>query len=138
MPFTPILLLPGNATIVVQVGNNGVLDLSGNGSNSFYSTFTTTVSTDTIPPAVVMVTPQNGATGIALNTAVVLTFSKSLNRSTINYNTFGLLVNGGQAGFPAGISADNRVVTLTGGTLPPATTVAVVVTNGVQDLSGNA
>src|SRR5258708_14826837 len=117
---------------------NGVLDLSGNGNNFFESTFTTAAGTDTTAPTVVMVTPANGATGIGLNAAVVLAFSKSLNRNTINGNTVGLLVNGSKLGIGINVSADNRVVTLNAFTLPASSTVTVVATTGVTDLAGHA
>jgi YD repeat-containing protein len=134
--FTPVSPLPGNTQIVVFV--NGVLDLSGNSNNFFESTFTTGAGTDTTAPTVLMVTPANGATGIGLNAAVVLTFSKSLNRNTINGNTVGLLVNGSKLGIGINVSADNRVVTLNAFTLPASSTVTVVATTGVTDLAGNA
>src|SRR5258708_3724728 len=117
---------------------NGVLDLSGNGKNFFESTFTTAAGTDNTAPTVVMVTPANGASGIGLNAAVVLSFSKSLNRNTINGNTVGLLVNGSKLGIGINVSADNRAVTLNAGTLPASSTVTVVATTGVTDLAGNA
>jgi len=134
--FTPISPLPGNSTVIVQV-NLGLLDLSGNTSNSFYSTFTTGTGTDTTVPVVTMVTPQNGATGVGPNAQVVLTFSKSLNPSTINANNLALLTNGSAVGTGISISADNRVVTLNG-SLPVASTVTVLATSGVTDLPGNA
>src|SRR5258708_33591560 len=91
---------------------NGVLDLSGNGNNFFESTFTTAAGTDTTAPTVVMVTPANGATGIGLNAAVVLTLSKSLNRHTINGNTVGLLVKGSKLRIGIQVSADDLVETV--------------------------
>jgi hypothetical protein len=134
--FTPASPLPGNTLIFVEV--NGVTDLSGNGNNFFESTFTTGAVSDTTAPTVLMVTPGNGALGIGLNAGVVLTFSKSLNRNTINSNTVGLLVNGSKLGIGINVSADNRVVTLNAFTLPASSTVAVVATTGVKDLAGNA
>jgi YD repeat-containing protein len=134
--FTPLSPLPGNTLIFVVV--NGVTDLSGNGANFFESTFTTGAATDTTAPTVLMVTPGNGSTGIGLNAAVVLTFSKSLNRNTVNGNTVGLLVNGSKLGIGINLSADNRVVVLNAFTLPASSTVTVVATTGVTDLAGNA
>jgi methionine-rich copper-binding protein CopC/phosphohistidine phosphatase SixA len=134
--FTPVSPLPGNTLIFVVV--NGVTDLSGNGNNFFESTFTTGAGTDTTAPTVLMVTPGNGATGIGLNATAVLTFSKSLNRNTVNGNTVGLLVNGSKLGVGISVSADNRVVVLNTGTLPASSTVTVVATTGVTDISGNA
>jgi len=140
LTFTPLSPFPGNATISVAVNYDGVLDLSGNKSPGFGSSFTTAVSTDTTPPTVTMITPQNGATGIGWNAPVVLTFSKSLNPSTINTNNFGLLVNGNRLAISISRSADNRVVTLSapGAVLPSAAAVTVVATSGITDLSGNA
>jgi hypothetical protein len=139
--FTPLSPLPGNTLISVQV--TGVSDLSGNNLFEFCecffaSSFTTAAGTDTTVPTVLMVTPNNGATGIGLNAAVVLTFSKSLNRNTINNNTVGLLANGSRLGGGISVSADNRMVTLNAGTLPASSTVTVVATPGVTDLVGNA
>lgn len=133
--FTPLSPLPGNSVINVAV--NGVLDLSGNSNVSFQSSFTTGAGVDATAPTVVMVTPTNGATGIGLTT-VVLTFSKSLNPGTITNSTVGLLANGSNL-FPAiSVSADNRVVTLNVNTLPASSTVTVVATSGIMDLSGNS
>jgi large repetitive protein len=133
--FTPVSALPGNTLIIVEV--NGVTDLAGNGNNFFESTFTTGAGTDTTPPTVLAVTPGNGASGIGLNAGVVLTFSKSLNRNTINNNTVGLLVNGSKLGIGISVSADNRAVTLNAFTLPASSTVTVIATTGVTDLAGN-
>jgi large repetitive protein len=136
--FTPLSPLPGSATIQVQVNFNGVADFSGNLSNSFFSSFTTAAVADTSAPQVVMVTPGNGTTGVGLNAVVTLTFTKSLNASTVNASNFGLLANGSKLGVSTSISADNRVVTLSAGTLPGSSLVTVVATGGVRDLSGNA
>jgi RHS repeat-associated protein len=137
LTFTPLSPLPGNKTISVYVPG-GVLDLSGNQNSYFYSTFTTGTGTNTTAPTVVSVTPQNGATGIGKNGVVVLTFSESLNASTINANNFGLFVNGTALGLGISVSADNRVVTLNPYSLPASSTVSVLVTSAVTDLFGNA
>ena len=139
LTFTPLSPLPPNATIVVKVNSNGVLDLSGNGSTSYSGTFTTGTGSDTTAPTVQAVTPTNDASGISLNSPIVLTFSKSINPSTINTDNFGILVNGSSSPNGLGIStsSDNRVVTLNPYGLPPLSTITVVVTNGVTDLYGN-
>jgi hypothetical protein len=94
---------------------------------------------DTTAPQVVSVTPVNNATGIGLNAIVTLTFSKSLNPITITSSNFGLLANGTKVpNVTVSHSADNRVVSLTETNLLPASsTVTVVATSAVQDLSGN-
>lgn len=143
--FTPTTVFPGNATIHVAGVNPGPSDLAGNKSNTSSSNFTTAAVADTIAPQVIAVTPNNGATGIGLNPSVVFTFSKSLNPNTVNANTMGLLVNGKKINVLIAHSADNRVVTLSfvggtalGGVIPGSSTVSVLATSGVTDLSGNA
>jgi len=134
--FTPLSPMPGNNTIDVYLG--GVLDLAGNSTTGYVLAFTTGEETDTTPPTVLMVTPSNGATGVGLNAPVVLTFSKSMSRSTMNANTLALFANGSKLSTSIYYSADNQVATLTVGMLPPSSTVTVVATTGVTDLVGNA
>ncbi|MGH8566428.1 MAG: Ig-like domain-containing protein [Gammaproteobacteria bacterium] len=132
--FTPLNPLPGNVRVRTSV--NAVQDLAGNNNNFFQSSFVTAAVADVTPPAVVMVTPAEGAVEMGQSVPVVLTFSESLNANTISSNTFALFANGDRL-FPSITrSADNRTVTLTG-FLPASSTIAVVVTDGVQDLSGN-
>jgi hypothetical protein len=133
--FTPLSPFPGNTQIGVQV--SGVQDLAGNGNNYVNITFRTSAVADTTPPTVISVTPSNGTAGVGLNAQVVMTFSKSLNPGTVNNNTFALFANGSRFGYVSGVSADNRTVTLYGGTLPASTVVTVAATGAVQDLSGN-
>src|SRR5260370_29338700 len=93
VPFTPLSPLPGNTLIYIGVYFNGVTDLAGNGTNGFSSTFTTAAVADTTAPAVVMVTPGNGATGIGLKATGGLTCSKAVNANTITTNNFAVVVN---------------------------------------------
>jgi hypothetical protein len=130
------LALPGDTQIYLQV--SGVVDLAGHANNYFFASFRTAAVPDTTPPAVINVTPGNGATAVGPNATPVLTFSESLNPGTVNNNTFALFANGSRFGYVASMSADNRSVTLSGGTLPPSSVVTVIVTSGVRDLSGNA
>jgi len=138
--FTPLTPLPGNTNVFVAAFANGVKDLVGNAiSTTFSSSFTTGAEGSTNPPTILMVTPNNGATSIGLNATVVLTFSESLNATTINTTNLGLLANGGKLPISISRSADNRVVTLsTSGLLPASSTITIVATGGVLDLYGNA
>ena len=134
--FTPLTPLPGGVTVRPQ-GGGLVRDLAGNSGNGISTTFTTAATADVTPPAVTLITPSNGATDVPVRIPVVLTFSESLNASTITNETFFLFANGTQLsiGNPTR-SADNRTVTLTR-TFPESSTIEVVITNGVTDLSGN-
>ena len=134
--ITPTGPLPGNADINLQV--YGVQDLAGNSNDYYYEWFRTEATIDTTPPTVLGITPSNGATGVGLNALAVITFSESLNSSTVNNDTLALFANGGRIGYVSGISQDNRTVSLSGGMLPANSEVTVVATTGVQDVSGNA
>ena len=134
--FTPTTPLPANTLILVIISSNQVQDLAGNGNQLFFSSFNTAdAETDTTAPTVLSVTPLDNATDIGPNAKVVLTFSESLNPTTVNYDTFALFANGVELGTFVTRSADNQVVTLMA-SLPAASVVQVVVT-GVEDLSGN-
>src|ERR1019366_7688375 len=74
------------------------------------------------------------------NTQVVLTFSKSINPTTISNSTVNLL-NGDVPLNPAiSISQDNRTVVLnsSGATLPAGATITATASHLITDLSGNA
>ena len=135
--FTPADALPGESRINVQVNSN-VRDLANNASLSFFSFFNTgTAAVDDILPEVVMVTPSDGASEIGPNAAVVLTFSESLNASTVNGNNLSLFADGQRLSPSVSRSSDNRTVTLRV-TLPADSLIEVVVTSDVEDLAGNA
>jgi RHS repeat-associated protein len=137
LTFTPATPLPGNAMVYVQITYNGIADLSGNLSSSYEVYFTTGSGTTTTGPTVVSVTPQNGATGIGTNATIVLTFSESLNSSTVTTSNIGVLVNGTPLVPSISISADNRTVTVNPYGVAGSATVSVLVSNGVTDLYGN-
>jgi hypothetical protein len=135
--FTPLNPYPGNVRVRGTVNFSGVRDLAGNGTNSFQSSFVTAAVTDVTAPAVLMVTPSDGATGVGPAALVVLTFSESLNANTVNNDSFALFANGQELGIGVSRSADNRTVTLNPFTLPANADVTVVATSDVTDLSGN-
>jgi YD repeat-containing protein len=138
--FTPATVLPGSATIQVYVDYYGyVYDLAGNAGTQYAtSTFTTAATEDTTAPTVVSVVPGNGTTGVGLNGLVVVTFSKSMNPSTLTTANVALLANGSKLGFGVSVSADNQTMTLYSLSLPGNTVVTLALTHNVTDLSGNA
>jgi len=134
--FVPTAPLPGSVRVRPRVNFDQVKDLAGNGANSFSSQFDTAAMADTTPPVVQLVTPGNGATDVGANSVVVLTFSEPLDSATLVPANFDLFANGDKLGASVTRSSDNRTVTLTAG-LPANTTVTVVATGDVRDLSGN-
>lgn len=136
--FTPLNPFPGESRIKIYI--RYVADLAGN--NSYYSGgefyFDTAPRLDNTPPSVVDISPADGATDISSYSPVVLTFNESLNGNTIHNYNFVLWANGTLIRPTVNRSADGRTVSLTTTSLPAGTPVAVVVTNDVLDLSGNA
>ena len=129
---------PGNTSLYVTV-SSGLKDLAGNSSLAtlpYYQwVIGTAAVTDTVASVVTNVTPANGATGIGLNQPVVVTFSKSITTATTT--SVVLLANGTPlAGTSLSVSADNRTVVVTPGTLPSSTVITVAL-HGLTDLSGN-
>src|SRR5947209_12853 len=87
LTFTPSSPLAVSTTYTVTVG--GFTDLAGNAVQAFTSSFTTGSSAvaDTTPPTVTAVNPANGATGVAVTSTVVVTFSKTVNPLTVATGT---------------------------------------------------
>ena len=146
--FTPLTPLPGNAKITIAPApagyqyylTNYIQDLTGNNYyNATVTTFTTAATPDTTAPTVVSVTPTNGQTGVGLSAPVAITFSKSMNPSTLTSANISLLA--GDTVIYAGsynISADNRSLVITPSNLLPSATITLSISSAVTDLSGNS
>ena len=136
--FTPLTPYPANATIGMFV--DGLMDEAGNIASGFNGgSFATATTVDSTPPTVT-ITPSNGTTNLGLNTQVVLTFSKSINPTTISSSSVNLF-NGDVPINPAiSISQDNRtvVVNSSGANLPAGATITATASHLITDLSGNA
>jgi hypothetical protein len=136
--FTPLTPYPANTTMGMFV--DGVMDEGGNVVSGLSAgSFTTAGTVDSTPPTVT-ITPANGSSNLGLNTQVVLTFSKSINPTTISLSTVNLF-NGDVALNPTvTISQDNRTVVLnsSGTALPAGATITATASHLITDLSGNA
>src|SRR5206468_7927349 len=98
-------------------------------------------SADTAPPTVTTVTPANNATGVAIGSAIVWTFSEALALSTvIPANIFVVAdASGSPVAGSLSINAGRTQVTFTPSAPLTATTdYRAVVTTGIKDLGGNA
>jgi hypothetical protein len=139
--------LPGNTQLTAWVGGS-VRDLAGNECSGWSSSFTTANTPDNTPPTIASVTPPNNATNVGQNTQVVISFSKSINPSTVNSTSL-MSFNGDTplVGYSGGyyygmyytFSSDNRTVTISAGSypLPAGATITVAASHLIQDLSGN-
>ncbi len=135
--FTPLSPYPANHSINVYT-NGYVYDLAGETAYS-YTTFTAANTADTTAPKVTSVTPANGAASVGNNPPIVLTFSKSINPSTVTTSTVSVFAGDKSISNSITNSGDGRTFSInTYGTLPPTTEITVSASAGVQDLSGNA
>jgi hypothetical protein len=81
-----VTLSTGNlpaSSVVTVVATSGVKDLAGNALPDFRSQFTTTAAADTSHASVIGQRPGNGASGVPLNTSVVLFVNEPLNVGTV-------------------------------------------------------
>lgn len=112
-------------------------DWAGNCCVSFNQYFYTGIGTDSTGPAVISVSPSDGATGIAVNSPVWVHFSGSLDPTTIPANAIAL--NGGavSGSFAFAPGPDYSTLIFTPlANLATSTTYNVSVA-GLQDTSGN-
>lgn len=89
---------------------------------------------DISPPTVSSTTPASGASGVGINSAIVATFSETLDASTIDTSTF--MLSGGVTGT---VTYSGTTATFTpSANLAPNATYTATITTGVRDLAGNA
>jgi RHS repeat-associated protein len=127
-----------NSQIVVTVPTGtspGTLYVQQNGLNSNAVPFT--INT----PTVVSVSPLSGASGVSVNSSVVLTFNEAIDISTVNYGTVPISASGFSGVLSGTYTLDSSGKVLTFAPLSPipsnATITVQVISGGVADLSGN-
>ncbi len=92
---------------------------------------------DTTPPMVTTTTPADGATDVAVGTAVTATFSEAMDEASVNAN-FELLDGGTIVLATVTYDAPTRTATLTpSAPLAPSVTYTPVVRSGAKDLANN-
>ena len=136
------LQVPINGGVYLY-GAGGFPTQSYQGSNYWVDVlFSTTPPVDTTPPTVTGFTPASGATGVAINSSVTVTFSEALNPSTVNTNTVQLMNGSTPVAASVSYNASTNTVTLTPtAALANSTSYTIVVVggaSGVKDLAGNA
>ena len=88
--FIPVSSLIPNTPYEATI-SSGVLDITGaNLEKDYVWSFTTGATPDIIIPAVTLLDPLNSATSVALNKLIAVTFSETIDQSTINSTTFNL------------------------------------------------
>jgi hypothetical protein len=137
--FTPLTPYPANHVIRVYT-QDLVRDFAGNTDTaSIVTTFTAANSVDASAPTVTSVTPANNTTGVGDNPTIVLTFSKSINQSTVTTSSIAVFAGDSQFSYYLSFPTNGRsVVVYLSTTLPPNTLITVSASAAIQDLSGNA
>ncbi|HKV91756.1 MAG TPA: Ig-like domain-containing protein [Candidatus Angelobacter sp.] len=133
--FVPQALYPVGRTMIVEL--NGVLDLTENHFPFSEFFFTTGFAPETQGPAVVAVSPANGAAGVPVNSQVVAQFSEPL--SVITATTgFQVLQGGTQVLGAIALSNGNTQLTFTPvSPLSPNTLYTISVTSQITDVAEN-
>jgi hypothetical protein len=104
---------------------------------NFVSTFSTGANLDTTAPLVSATLNANGATGVAINTAVGATFSEAMDPASINATTFTFKQGTTPVAGAVSYSGLNAVFT-PAAALAPSTTYTATITSGATDVAGNA
>ena len=137
--FTPLAALDAS-TVYTAILTASISDLAGNTLTSNYAwSFTTAALADTTAPTVVSGSevPANGATDVAINAAISVSFDEALSPGTVNTSTFLLT---GPAGPVAGsVRYSGTTATFTPlANLQNSSSYTAIVTTGITDLAGNA
>jgi len=136
--FTPASNVAPITTYTARI-TAGAENLAGNPLASDYVwTFTTGAAADTTAPTVTFSVPADGDTGAAINKKITATFSEAVDPLTITTTTF--TVTGPGVTPVAGTvvyAGATATFTPTGG-LAANTTYTATITNGAEDLAGNA
>ena len=135
---TAVFVPSGNlaySTTYTATLTTGAKDAAGNAMAANYTwTFNTGAAPDTTPPSVSSTIPANGATGLALNSAITATFSEPMDASTITNAIFTL--NNGETG---AVTVNGTTAIFTpSSNLAYSTTYTATITSGAKDASGNA
>jgi len=101
------------------------------------NSFTVAPATDNTLPTVLSTVPSDNATGVAVNTAVMATFSEPIDTATVDNASF--FVTDGVDNVAGTFSfADNTATFTPSADLAASTAYTATVTTAVQDLAGNA
>jgi hypothetical protein len=143
--FTPTANLAAGTEYTATI-STAAKDLGGNalapGPVPNPWSFTTGAGPDITAPAITHTSPASAATNVALSQAVSATFSEEMNPLTIEApGTFTVAVAGGGAAVAGNVtydSADNIATFTPAANLAASTEYTATITNGAEDLAGNA
>jgi len=134
--FTPSAFLDNTATYTATLTTD-ITDLAGNPlEDNVVWSFTTGTGTDVLPPEVLDTVPADGATGVAVATAVSATFDEEIDPVTVDNTSF--FVTDGVDNVAGTITVVDNTATFTPSAALAASTVyTATLTDAVTDLAGN-
>ena len=137
--FTPAAPLSVGTSYAFGI-STGAKDASGNSlAQAFASVFTTAAASDATPPSVTAVNPPAGATGVAIGTAVSLSFSEPMSAATVTASSLTLTSAGGAVTGSVTLNSAGDVATFTpAAALQNGTTYTITATTAMKDLAGNS
>jgi len=136
--FKPASTLAANASYTATV-TTGVKDLAGNALAASYSwQFTTGEAPDMSAPTVLTTYPASASTGVALNSAITVTFNEEIDPAAINAQTITLLKDGTIPVAGTVTHVGKTALFKPASTLSANASYTATVTTGVKDLAGNA
>ncbi len=126
------------ATVELAVGNNVIAITATDPDGNLGRVTTTVVGTpDNVPPTVVATNPSNGASAVATNRTITVTFSEAMDPSSVSATTI-LLKDKLNNAISGSITYSNRIATFSpSSSLLGNTNYTVTVTTGVRDVAGN-
>lgn len=135
--FTPSANLAANTAYTATI-TTGAKDTGGKSLAKDYTwNFTTSALADVIKPTVTVTDPANNATGIALTSKVVITFSEAMNPATVSSLT--VSVKQGTTAVAGAVTYENLKATFTpAANLTAGKVYTVTVSVGASDAAGNA
>ncbi len=141
--FSPSSNLAYNTTYTATI-TTGAKDLAGNAlANDYVWSFTTGAAPDTTPPTVISTIPANGATNVAINSTISVTFSEPMDPLSINSLSGTVTGPGGWSvmGTVVYVPSSNTLIFTPTNPLNNSSTYIVTLVagiNGITDLAGNA
>ncbi|REG37082.1 Ig-like domain-containing protein [Archangium gephyra] len=127
-------------TLTLRGGASGIASDDAIQPNLFPSDvqvdFTTDAAPDSTPPSITFRSPASGASAVASNTSVVVTFSEAVNPATVTGSQFTLSSAGGPVTGTVRYDAASWTATFTPSAALAASTAYTASLSNVQDLSG--
>jgi methionine-rich copper-binding protein CopC len=117
------------------ITGGGFPNTTFSGTNYWVDVVFSSTTVNNTPPAITVESPLPGATGVATNTALAVTFSKSIQASTITFTVKD--ASGNPVAGSVSYTSGTDTATFTPTTALAASTTYTATVSGATDLSGN-